>query len=170
MTDQPMPDPETTPPTASKSRVGLWVGLGVAAVVVLSAAAIAIPISIGNAQAAAEEQAREESEQAAAKAERERLAMFSDALATCSVERSEYVEILDLGEAINLGAVSKFYGPSLDDLYCLLGQLDAPSSLEAKIGATRALDGVQSDEWDGFEIEWRYHPDDGATVTIEHSS
>lgn len=169
MTDQPTPEPEPAPPVLTKSRTGLWIGLGIAVVVVLGAA-IAIPVSIGNAQAAAEEQARVEAEQAAVIAERERLAMFSDALASCNVARGEYIEILDFGEAINLGAVSKFYGPTLGDLYCVLGQLDAPSSLEAKIGATRALDGVQSDEWDGFEIEWRYHPDDGATVTIEHSN
>ena len=44
---------------------------------------------------------------------------------------------------------------------CVLGELDAPSSVAAHMEQTRALDGTQSEEWDGFEVSWTYHPDDG---------
>lgn len=168
MTDQP--SPESAQPAAApagvaqpKSRTGLWVGLGVAAILVVGAA-IAIPISIGNAQAAEER----EQERAELAAENARLAIFRRAVEECGFAGFDGVEILDGGEAITLSRVAKVNGPAFGDLSCFLDEIGAPQSIESKIGATRALDGVQSDDWGGFEIEWRYHPDDGATVTVEH--
>ena len=49
----------------------------------------------------------------------------------------------------------------------MLNKLDAPQSVASKIGQTRALDGRQADEWDGYEISWSYHPDDGASIVVE---
>ncbi|MEW2459794.1 hypothetical protein [Microbacterium sp. K41] len=155
---------QATTTRGSKRPFALWLAIGIAAVVIVSVA-IVVPITIANAEAAEKAAA----EQAAADAEYERLATFAKAFNACDVRSSEYVEILDRGEAVSFNAVGKLYGPSIDDLYCVLGEVDAPSTLEAKIGATRALDGVQTDEWSGYEIEWRYHPDDGATVLIEHA-
>lgn len=170
MTDSPAPEPDAPVPDRSdapepKKRRGLFIGIAVAAVVII-AGAIAIPVSIANAEAAAAEAA----EVAAAKAERDRLATFALALEECGTKPDVNVTILDDGESLSLQRVGKWTGPSIEGLYCVLNRLDAPSSLEAKIAATRALDGVQTDDWSGFEIEWRYHPDDGATVLIEHAS
>lgn len=170
---EPAPTPEVEPDAspAAESRPerrrrprGLWIGVGVAAVLVVGAA-IAIPVSIANAQAAEKAAA----EKAAAEAELDRLAMFASAFNTCNFPASEYVDILDAGEAVSFTRVGKLIGPDLDDVYCVLGEVGAPSTIESKIGATRALDGVQTDEWAGFDIEWRYHPDDGATILVEHA-
>lgn len=152
----------------SKRPFALWLAIGIAAVVIVGVA-IVVPLMIANTQAAEKAAEKASAEQAAADAEYERLATFAKAFNACDVRSSEYVEILDRGEAVTFNAVGMFYGPSVEDLYCVLGEVDAPSTLEAKIGATRALDGVQTDEWSGYEIEWRYHPDDGATVVIEHA-
>jgi len=32
---------------------------------------------------------------------------------------------------------------------------------------TRALDGTQSDTWDGLQASWSYHPDSGINLLIE---
>ena len=165
MTDTTAPDhSDATFPEKPKRRLGLWVGVGVALAAVV-AAGIAIPVSISNAQAAEKAAA----EEAAAEAELERLASFSSALNGCQSSGSESIEVLDAGEAVSFARVGKLNGPTVAELYCVLSDLGAPATLEAKIGATRALDGVQTDEWSGYEIEWRYHPDDGATVLIEHA-
>jgi len=34
------------------------------------------------------------------------------------------------------------------------------------INTTRALDGTQSDEWDGYKARWTYHPDAGVRITF----
>lgn len=166
MTDAPEPDrDDDIDPAPHAKRRRLWVGLGAVAAVLVIAAAIAIPLSIANAKA--EEEAA--AERAAAAAEAARLKAFAGAFQACGTPASQYLEILDGGEALSIAGVGKYYGPSYQNLLCLLGELDAPDTLESKIGATRALDGVQTDEWAGYEIEWRYHPDDGATVLIEHA-
>ncbi|MCK2024077.1 hypothetical protein KZC52_14150 [Microbacterium sp. kSW2-24] len=170
MTDVPdaaRPDETDAPSSveAPKRRRGLWISIAVAAVIVVGAA-IAIPVSIANAEAAEKAAA----EQAAAKAERDRLAAFGLALGECNTRPSVNVEILDDDETLSLHRVGKYNGPAYDDMLCILRELGAPAALESKIGATRALDGAQTDDWPGYEIEWRYHPDDGATVLIEHAS
>ena len=57
-------------------------------------------------------------------------------------------------------------GLTIEDFECVLDGLDAPQSVIAKIGQTRALDGRQSSEWDGFEASYTYHPDSGMSMVI----
>jgi type II secretory pathway pseudopilin PulG len=163
----PRPPLPTTEPHARKSRRGLWVVIAVAAVVVVGAA-IAVPaVLIGQAQA--EEARVEAARRAAAQAEAERLDELRAVLDRCGIQIDATTTLLDGGEAVEITRVSKFDGPSVDELYCALERLHAPQSLEAKIGQTRALDGRQEYEWDEFAISWTYHPDDGATVLIERT-
>jgi hypothetical protein len=54
-----------------------------------------------------------------------------------------------------------------DTFACILGHLETPSSVTAHIEGTRALDGQQTDSWDGFSARWTYHPDHGLQMTIE---
>lgn len=51
-------------------------------------------------------------------------------------------------------------------LDCIYEQLQIPASITARIGQTRALDGRQDGEWDGFSASWSYHPDSGANLII----
>jgi hypothetical protein len=50
---------------------------------------------------------------------------------------------------------------------CVLDYLHTPAAVRAHISSTRALDGRQTDSWDGFTAAWTYHPDDGLDITIE---
>jgi len=57
-------------------------------------------------------------------------------------------------------------GDSLENLACILRKTGAPSYVVTHIESTRALDGNQSDEWDGYKARWTYHPDAGLRITF----
>lgn len=163
MTDDPVTP--TEPSTSRKRRLTPWIFAGIGVVVV--AAAIAIPLSISAAQqAAAEEEAARVAAEAQA-AEEARLATFTKELNRCGIT-SINASVLDGGEAVEMTRVTKYDGPTYSELICLLQGLRAPSAIEAEIGQTRALDGRQTDGWDGYSISWGYHPDDGASIVIRH--
>lgn len=145
-----------------------WVVAGIGVLVV--AAAIAIPVSLTASAKAAEAEAAAQAEADAKAAEVARLATFREQLARCGVASagSAAVEILDGGEAVRMSRVTKYDGPSYTQLTCFLDGLKAPAAIEAEIGQTRALDGRQTDGWDGYSISWAYHPDDGASILVEH--
>jgi hypothetical protein len=58
---------------------------------------------------------------------------------------------------------------SFDDLTCVLRELDVPASVTAQMDQTRALDGMQSADWNGFTASWTYHPDNGLDLIITES-
>jgi hypothetical protein len=58
-------------------------------------------------------------------------------------------------------------GQPLGLLDCLIAEFDAPGSIQQRIEHTRALDGVQTAEWDGLTATWTYHPDAGLWLLIE---
>lgn len=49
---------------------------------------------------------------------------------------------------------------------CVLDYLKTPAAVRSHISGTRALDGRQTDSWDGFTAAWTYHPEDGLDITI----
>lgn len=51
-------------------------------------------------------------------------------------------------------------------LDCVYEQLDVPTHIRERVGATRGLDGRQDGAWDGFTASWSYHPNNGANVII----
>lgn len=61
--------------------------------------------------------------------------------------------------------IDDLYDP-LEDVTCMLEQLDAPDYVTQHIESTRALDGMQTDEWDDMKARWTYHPDDGLSLTL----
>lgn len=76
------------------------------------------------------------------------------------VDDSKTLIVTTEGEDADPLGVSTFW------LGCALEQLDAPARVTEAVNSTRALDGVQDAEWDGYEAEWRYHPDDGVNLII----
>lgn len=55
---------------------------------------------------------------------------------------------------------------TIGDMQCVLGELDAPQSVISRMGATRALDGMQTATWGDYEASWTYHPDDGLDMIL----
>lgn len=75
----------------------------------------------------------------------------------------------DDGHTLSLRRVAAKEDPgrvSLVDYECILGELAVPRAVKDHMGSTRALDGTQTDEWDGLKARWTYHPDDGISMTI----
>lgn len=159
--------PTTEEPPAKGKKLWPWyVAGGIFALII--AAAIVIPVSIAQRDADEKAAAQVAAEEQAAAAEKARLAQFSTALKSCDI-RAKNVVIHDSGESIELTRVTKYDGMTYSELTCFLAGLDAPESIDAKLSQTRALDGRQVDDWDGFEIAWSYHPDSGASIIIEHA-
>ena len=54
----------------------------------------------------------------------------------------------------------------IEDVACVLTKLEVPSYVVSHIDSTRALDGQQTDEWDGISARWTYHPEDGLHLVL----
>lgn len=52
---------------------------------------------------------------------------------------------------------------------CILRELGATTAVLQHMDSTRALDGRQTDSWDGFKAAWTYHPDQGLDLVIQDS-
>ncbi|THV22824.1 hypothetical protein [Glycomyces paridis] len=67
---------------------------------------------------------------------------------------------------IDRAGAEEMPGATLSQLDCLLGELDVPDSVVERIQNTRALDGYQEADFDGYTASWTFHPDDGLNLTI----
>ena len=54
----------------------------------------------------------------------------------------------------------------IEDVACVLTKLEVPSYVVSHIDSTRALDGQQTDEWDGISARWTYHPEEGLHLVL----
>lgn len=57
---------------------------------------------------------------------------------------------------------------NIADVACLLSELDTPDHVIAHMDTTRALDGMQTDQWAEVAARWSYHPDSGMNLTLVH--
>jgi hypothetical protein len=76
----------------------------------------------------------------------------------------------DEGRSMTITGAGHYSGADIEDVACVLDQLDIPDSVVARIDSTRALDGMQEASWDDFTAVWTYHPDDGLNLIIEDVS
>lgn len=93
---------------------------------------------------------------------------LADASTTCSAgtlgDKDRTLVIDMAGEDPGSGTAT------IDDVLCVLGELEAPQSVVAQMESTRALDGMQSATWSTFKATWTYHPDDGLDVILTASA
>jgi hypothetical protein len=59
-------------------------------------------------------------------------------------------------------------GATINDIICVVNSplIEVPQFVVNSIETTRALDGKQNGDWDDFEAEWSYHPDNGLDLMI----
>lgn len=94
--------------------------------------------------------------------------LITDAVAACDVEDSLGVDVMDEGTSLQLSTTGKeSSGASYVDVLCVLEELEVPDSVVARFGSTRALDGQQTADWNGFSASWGYHPDTGLDIVVE---
>ncbi|MGC5629436.1 hypothetical protein ACPYO6_14475 [Georgenia sp. Z1344] len=95
---------------------------------------------------------------------------MSAAATECAAAETEGLAAVDDGRTItfdNRGGEDVF-GADYASIRCVLDALDIPASIDTHIGQTTSLDGRQTAEWNGLQIQWSYHPDRGldGLVTI----
>lgn len=73
----------------------------------------------------------------------------------------------DNGRSLTVDGAGLPAGPAVEDLVCVLYELDTPDAVLSRMNSTRALDGMQDASWAGYRAAWTYHPDDGLWMVIE---
>lgn len=81
---------------------------------------------------------------------------------------SDGTKIASDNKSIQVDSFGKYDFSSLSDVQTIIESLDLPDSLYDEMCATNALMGRQSDTYDGFEISWSYHPDNGLDVIFKY--
>ncbi|QJW36463.1 hypothetical protein [Cellulosimicrobium protaetiae] len=177
MHEQPVPappppaegiaEPEGSPVPTPARRPG-WV-LPVVTGVVGVAIGVVGTLGVTSAQQAADEQAQAD---AAAAAEEAQQSVLKDAMATCGVNDGEPgIRVGDAGRTLTVDhkGDDDFEGASSEDLFCIVGALDTPSSVTSHMEQTTSMDGRQTESWDNVTVSWSYHPDRGmdSVFTVE---
>ena len=79
-------------------------------------------------------------------------------------------QLRDNGATLILSSVKEFrYDASAlveTDLNCATAIFKMPAFVDAKIGSTRAIDGMQNAQWGKLSAFWTYHPDNGLNITF----
>jgi hypothetical protein len=77
---------------------------------------------------------------------------------------NDTMQLEDDGSTIVIDTRSE-YGSRVG-MDCVLTELDLPASIDAEMGRTTALMGVQEADHNGIEYSWSYHPDNGVNMVI----
>jgi hypothetical protein len=93
---------------------------------------------------------------------------LADAATTCNTGTlgdNDQTLLIDMaGEETGSGTAT------IDEITCVLGELEAPQSVLAQMDSTRALDGMQSATWSTYKATWTYHPDNGLDLILTHNA
>ena len=91
---------------------------------------------------------------------------FERAAEAC--ELAPVLVVADKGKTLTLTTAgeSGVSYTDIEDVACVLAKLEVPSYVVSHIDSTRALDGQQTDEWDGISARWTYHPKDGLHLVL----
>lgn len=90
---------------------------------------------------------------------------FESALDECGIQSGGDARLMDDGNALLLDTEGdESSGLQLATVACVLIALDVPQATMSRMDSTRALDGRQTDEFNGITVEWTYHPDEGMDV------
>ncbi|WP_438853900.1 hypothetical protein [Agromyces sp. M3QZ16-3] len=93
------------------------------------------------------------------------------ATAACDVESDPWITVGDEGRSLSMQSEgTESDGAAIEDIACVLIELETPDSVISRLDSTRALDGRQDAEWDDLAASWGYHPDNGLDIVIETTS
>jgi len=90
---------------------------------------------------------------------------FQDASDTCFA--SSGVQVSDNGTTLTVDMMGEeeITGATYDDLVCVVDEVGTPAFIKDEMWATRAIDGRQSEEFDGISVKWSYSPANGMNLT-----
>jgi hypothetical protein len=135
-----------TPPAAPAKPRRTWLWIALAAALVVLAAGVGAYFAFG----------------------RDSGPTLTAAESTCNDGRTD-ARVDDGGKTLIINASGDAIKSIIDvqTEACVLDYLKVPGAVRAHIEGTRALDGRQTDSWEGFTAAWTYHPDNGLDITIE---
>lgn len=89
---------------------------------------------------------------------------FQDALSTCAA--SSGVQVSDNGTtlSVDMKGETDYTGASYTETLCLIDAVGTPGYVSDAMMTTTAMDGRQHDTFDGIDVSWSYHPDNGLSV------
>jgi hypothetical protein len=89
------------------------------------------------------------------------------AMKSCAGTYSGYIDVLDNGKTLSIdGEGKEDQGAPIEELVCVLNAIPVPSYIMQRMDKTRALDGMQREVFDTFDVSWSYHPDNGLDIVI----
>jgi len=89
------------------------------------------------------------------------------ALESCADTYSGHIEVLDDGKTLSIdGKGEEHQGATFTEIDCVLSAIPVPSYVTSRMDQTRALDGMQREKFDTYDISWSYHPDNGLDIVI----
>ena len=93
---------------------------------------------------------------------------LEQALNACALDQT-YAELGDSNLTLTMDGKGDDDPAGLDvkDIACVMNQLQVTDAVVQHIDQTRALDGMQTDEWPGFKARWTYHPDSGLQIIVQ---
>lgn len=89
---------------------------------------------------------------------------IADAAEECSVTAN----LVDAEESIVFDTMGdeEYLGDSFEEVLCFLYEVEVPDRVISHMEMTRAMDGSQTDDWDGLIARWTYHPDSGLALLV----
>ena len=87
---------------------------------------------------------------------------------SCKINGKYGVTLEDGGKTLTLDGAFKYFITE-SDYDCVTKVLKMPSSVDRRIGITRALDGMQEAKWGKINTFWNYHPDSGLNITFSYN-
>lgn len=145
--DQPVsrPRPRVSPILTGISGVAVGAGLTLAIVLPLT-----LGTGDGSPQAGGAGQANDHTSTA-----------LADAAQACGSPDGVTVEDNGTTLAFNHRGEDEYSGGDITEIVCVFTELEMPTRISTHMSQTTSMDGRQTASWDGWEVQWSYHPDRG---------
>jgi hypothetical protein len=90
--------------------------------------------------------------------------LFQKAYESCGTPTG--VSVSDEGKTISIDTVGEtdYSGADFADAVCIINAVKTPSYILDNMDTTNSLMGRQTDTFDGIDVSWSYHPDNGLQV------
>ncbi len=92
--------------------------------------------------------------------------LFEQAYDTCNSPSG--ITVSDEGTTISINGNGEYEysGADIYDIACVLSEVNTPSYIISNMDTTNSLMGRQTASFDGIDVSWSYHPDNGLDVVL----
>lgn len=96
--------------------------------------------------------------------------LFEKAYDTCGTPSG--ITVSDGGTTITIDGNGEYqtYGADIYDIACVLSEVNTPSYITSSMDTTNSLMGRQTASFDGIDVSWSYHPDNGLDIVLHKNN